>query len=315
MTKVYKSQMKQQKAGKVVCFASVVLKIPLLIAESLVTTGMACYRLHVLRTIVNIVRLRTMQIFILVTWCFAVSYISILVGADMVGYFDPYLMGCGGLVPDPQWRRFQHTAGIILSFVPVLLIIITNIWILCIAGKYARKRTGQLVPSRSAVTMVACICWAFIISWVPYLTIWMCKFLGVHVPSVYRSIAEHAITINAIINPFIYTATNNTFRLFLKDLLCGKGVKHKESFRGGSLISQSVNSRVSNAGEGRGHTGPAWFVMEIRNAARKLSSVKQNRDVQGEKLRDVRAGRQENCDVRAGRLEHCGLEEDTGVVC
>lgn len=240
--------------GRIVCFGSVVLKIPLLIAESLVTTGMACYRLHVLRTIVNIVGVRAMRIFIISTWCFAALYISVLVGADMVGYFDPYLMGCGGLVWRDHWKKFQHTAGIILSFVPILLIIVTNVWILCIAGKYTRKRTGQFVPSRSAVTMVACICWAFIFSWVPYLTIWTCKFMGLDVPPVYRSIAEHTITINAIINPFIYTATNNTFRVFLTDLLCAKHrllQRYRGSLKGNGSVASQSGSRLSNNG-GRG---------------------------------------------------------------
>ena len=282
--------------GKVICFASVVLKIPLLISESLVTTGMACYRLHVLRTIVNVVQLRAMQLLILSMWCFAALYISILVGADMVGYFDPYLMGCGGWVVREDLRRFQHTAGILLSFVPILLILITNIWILCIAGKYSKKRTGQFVPSRSAVTMVACICWAFVFSWVPYLAIWVCKFLGLNVSPIYLSIAEHAITINAIINPFIYTATNNTFRLFLTDLLCGKANKYKSSVRGGSWLSQSG---VSNTGAGGGLGG---FKMSER---RKLSPV--------QAFKVEPAGVQINTDN--GNQVNCDKEELTGDTC
>ena len=92
---------------------------------------------------------------------------------------------------------------------------------LCIAGQYHRSRTGVSAPSRAAVLTVMCICWAFILSWLPYLGLWICQFLKISgVPQTYRLFAEHAITINAIINPFIYTATNNTFRVFLADLIC-----------------------------------------------------------------------------------------------
>ena len=153
---------------------------------------------------------------------------------------------------DLKWRKFKQTAGIVLSTVPISMIIITNIWILSIAGKYTRKQTGRGGPKRSAVTMVACICWTFLLSWAPYLTIWICSLCYIRVPKIYVTIAEHAITINAVVNPVIYTATNNTFRVFLTNLVRNRGRIERCDWKQAGFRKTKLKSCRGDIGRGGG---------------------------------------------------------------
>lgn len=207
-------------SGAAVCFASVSLKVLLLVTENLLTTSLACYRLHVLRTVFTTTTSHVGRILVIASWTTALLYITVLVvGADMAAFFSPFMLGCGSVVVKGDWVEFKQIAAIVFSFLPIVIILITNIWILWIAGQYTRKHTGQSVPSRSAVTIVACICWSFLLSWTPWVIIWVNTLRGAEVAPVFVTIAEHFVTINAVINPFIYTATNTSFRRFLMGFL------------------------------------------------------------------------------------------------
>ena len=97
---------------------------------------------------------------------------------------------------------------------PVVLMTITNIWILFVAAKFAKSRTGEFRPRKAAVITVSSICWIFNVSYIPTFV-----RMVMDTPSWFTYFAVYALSVSVVGNPIIYTATNNRFRCFVKTII------------------------------------------------------------------------------------------------
>lgn len=205
--------------GKAICFASFIAKIFLTLSENLLTAGLSLYKLHLLRTLANLHDTFKLRLLVSGIWGFSGLYILLLIVANIEGNFDAQVIGCQGHMAEKGWDRFKHLAGMIFTLIPILIIIVTNVWMLLIAMSYTKQHSQRQRPKLSTVITVSCICWVFTASWLPYLIVWTCKFLTIQVNKVWFTVAEHAISLNVVLNPFIYTASNKSFRVFVIGLI------------------------------------------------------------------------------------------------
>ena len=111
-----------------------------------------------------------LQLFMAALWFMASIPTLSAVFYNSSVYYDPYQLAC---------LHSGYSEGGIIIFIlvfiflgiPILLIIICNIKILIIAVQYKKKMSrerGLRFSNMNALVTVTCVCWAFIISWIPY---------------------------------------------------------------------------------------------------------------------------------------------------
>ena len=120
---------------------------------------------------------------------------------------------------------------IILLGIPMLVIIICNTTILIISIQYKRRmwRYGSVNTANiNAVITVGCVCWMFIISWIPYTVRILAQGQSVILPKWFYIFQAHVLRLNVVMNPIIYTCTNRSLKTCVKERILGKIIK---SFR------------------------------------------------------------------------------------
>lgn len=98
-----------------------------------------------------------------------------------------------------------------------LVILTTNIVILCIVGRRSSKVLP--IPGLKAIKTVSCICAVYILSYLPLAVGYASNELS---PSVELTI-QYAMSINMICNPIIYSLTNRKFSAFLTQMVFHSG--------------------------------------------------------------------------------------------
>ena len=201
-------------SGAATCLISALIRIPLFTIENFLTTCMSCYRLYVLRSMIPNTKKLHVYVVIVVVWIFSTLYVfSLIIWGNIVVFFNPIALGCSFTVLERSWKRIKLYFGVTVAFLGTVIIIITNVWTLIIAS---RRQGSWKGASKSAFIMVGSICLTFAFSWVPFLVFWACMLSKVQLPKSWPIVAEHALDTNAVINPLIYTATNKSFRGFIK---------------------------------------------------------------------------------------------------
>ena len=127
-------------------------------------------------------------------------------GASLLISFSPFEIGFGML-------------GMVISVLPMLIILITNIIILIIVAQTSKARGRRhAIPSKKAVITISLVCWVYIISYIPT-AVQISLLSPHHPPSTWLSLfATYTFSLNIIANPFIYTLTNNRFNRFMKQM-------------------------------------------------------------------------------------------------
>ena len=103
---------------------------------------------------------------------------------------------------------------ICVVFVPMGIIIITNLIILYIAGKFNHHGS-----STKAVVTISMVCWTFVLSYAPLLVYYSIALSGYGLPGWFGIVSSYTVSINNIVNPVIYTFTNKRFAVFMKGLV------------------------------------------------------------------------------------------------
>ena len=201
------------------------------INEILTIAMISCYRLWVLKkpaaTRENIqsyqVRILMLAILLLAT--------SPALGSIIIknyAYFDPDKLNC--VVQNSSQQKIATHASIVLSIfliIPMLIVIITNILILCIVKKVAEKSGRGSAENKTTAITIASICWAFILSYLPVFVGVLLQFFAprVNIPNWYPILYNSSIAINVVVNPFIYALTNKRFRHHSKNSFKGRNRK------------------------------------------------------------------------------------------
>jgi hypothetical protein len=167
-----------------------------------------------------------------------VSLISLV--SESTIYYEPTEMSCTSSVYSMAEAPLYVLTGL-LFVLPMLIILISNIIMLTVSIRH-KRRMSRMSSSVSeddgnmrAVLTVTCVCWLFMISWLPWMIRILCGSWSISLPDWYFIFQAHVLTLNVVFNPIIYTFTCKSF----------KDVVKKRVF--GSVIS--AVSRISRSSE------------------------------------------------------------------
>ena len=139
-------------------------------------------------------------------------------------YYDPYVFSCVSSGYSEDGFIVFILAFIFLG-IPILLIIICNIKILIIAVQYKKKMSrerGLSCSNINALITVTCVCWVFIVSWIPYAVRILAEAQSTDLPKWFFIFQPHVLRLNVVMNPIIYTCTNRSFKTCVKEQVLGK---------------------------------------------------------------------------------------------
>ena len=160
---------------------------------------------------------------------------------ESIIFYDPGEMSCTStLYATPNFGLY--ILFFLLFLLPMCVIFISNIAMLVVSIKY-RRRMAEITSSgeernMAAVTLltVTCVCWLFLISWLPWIIKIFFRAYGSNLPVWYSIFQQHVLTLNVVLNPVIYTLTNQSFKEVVKKRVLGP--------------VQSVFCRVTGGGTG-----------------------------------------------------------------
>ena len=204
--------------GSDMCFISAHFfqKAPF-INEMLMITAVSCYRLWFLKQPQSARRsIKTKCVVWFMVGVLAVSicpsFVSIILQNE--AKFDPGTLNCV-IYNSRESTYVTYSLTLVFMFlvVPIVIVLFANIAILCIVVKYGCK-SGK-IPHKMTIITILCVCWTFLLSYVPVLVGLVLRSLHTHLPPWYNILFNQVTSIDIVANPFIYTLTNSNFRLFM----------------------------------------------------------------------------------------------------
>ena len=152
-------------------------------------------------------------------------------------YYEPVVFSCvSSAYPKNEYILFILI--LILLGVPFILIVFCNIKILIITVQYKKKMSrerGVNYRSINALKTVTCVCWVFIMSWIPYAVRILAKAQSVQLPKWFFIFQQHVFRLNVVLNPMIYTSTNRSFKACVQEHVLGiffkSQLKHNKKSR------------------------------------------------------------------------------------
>ena len=246
--------------GASMCFIIASLKQAPYINEILILVALSVYRLWMLRkppgmrNVFSDLRAHTL---IALLWCVSIAVIVGFIAADVYAFYDPAALNCrSSNFYEARLLYVNLAVLVLLVIVPLFIIISTNIAIIYLAVRSTIK-TGQggqgllghgLKQHRTAVIALSCVCWGFIISYIPYFSVKMLSIAGGHVPLWLDLLKLYVTSISASVNPCIYFVTNHKFRKYVKNSLKMRHVGSQlQASKAGSQLQASKSVKVVKA--------------------------------------------------------------------
>ena len=165
-----------------------------------------------------------LQFFMVGLWSMASIPTLYVIFSNSTVYYDPFQYSCVSSSFSEDGYIIFILAFIFLG-VPMMLIVICNIMILIIAVQDQKKMSqerGMNHYNINALITVACICWVFIISWIPYTVIILAEAQSSHLPKWFFIFQAHVLRLHVAMNPIIYTCTNRSFKTCVKVHVLGR---------------------------------------------------------------------------------------------
>ena len=136
--------------------------------------------------------------------------IYFLIHGKSKSVFDTRLLSCTTTIP------FHHPEITLILFIafaliPVILTILLNIFTLVYNFIFC---TTHNTSNLNGLVTVLVICWVFIISWIPYVIRTIMTIRRSNLPLWFYTIQCNLNILSLAPNPFVYTATNHSFRKF-----------------------------------------------------------------------------------------------------
>ena len=142
---------------------------------------------------------------------------------ESVIFYEPTEMSCSSSVygiPDYGLLALFFP----LFILPMCIILISNVFMLVVSIQYQRRMSESSGEdgNMTAVLTVTCVCWLFLISWIPYIVKIFCRTYGTNLPIWFFIFQAHFLSLNLVLNPIIYTLTNKSFKTVVKKKVLGK---------------------------------------------------------------------------------------------
>jgi len=167
----------------------------------------------------------TMGIILFIPICWRFTYILL----DSYAYYDPAYLSCtASCFTDKEFYIYFMIDFCLTICAPMIILVAANVSIIYITSKSASRTGSSATPNKKTVITLSCICWAFILSYGPYLiftVLFVILNLNFYPPEWLILITLYCPSINVVSNPIIYTATNSRFRKFVKSLFTMRKVQ------------------------------------------------------------------------------------------
>ena len=216
--------------GSAFCYTTLIRWIQIPCEQNFIAL-LSCHRAYLIwKPLQGGIRCTTMRnIMITVIFYFSLTYTleTLLVeGQGPELKFEPPMFDCTIDMVQiiHSSAKFIPYRGFILTFIPLIAIILANGLILGLMKKAGQTRRFHAVKTLSIV------CWTFLASYIPCMSLWVLKGLAgshtIQTPSdeifiILRIATIMAIAINIVVNPFIYFYTNDKFAFFVREVLRG----------------------------------------------------------------------------------------------
>ena len=237
--------------GEGVCFFGTNLRFICATIELGVITLTSVYRLWKIKRAMpgDVTQPRNVVLVLMV-----VVVLSVLPGVYLTALqtglvFYPITMNCcwtyqyGVEVNSTFVKGLMKSMVIMIKFFPVLLVIIVivaNIVLFVLIFRSSKRAGGQL-PRRETVISLSCVCWMFVLGYIPYTTVQHLNANRVPLPAWINIMAQYLISVNAVCNPLIFLNTNTGFRKWVK------GVVSMRVVEGDTVYGNSTDKTDSRA--------------------------------------------------------------------
>ena len=209
--------------GEALCVI-VYVRLVAMDTEICLITWASCYRLKIIMTpLGDRLGSNKVKICVLGVWVFWLSFVIATIAFDPVTKFTyvPGDLQCrfGDQLEKEEMNVFQRALAffyVIIIFVPIFIISVSNVFILYYVGKSSAWKGGSHMPGMKALKTVTRVCIVFIFSYVPTIILLLTMGMGYNTPSWSGLACKLAMMMNMIANPIIYVFTNPHFARFLK---------------------------------------------------------------------------------------------------
>ena len=239
--------------GPVMCLLNAFVSRALYINEIFLTVSISCYRLWMLkqpRAVRDRINLCNARGFLLL-----LSAVSLGLAGSQLHFggvrFEPLFLSCtftqisGGNSPE-----LTALGSVILLAIPMIIIIVTNLLIVTTAAKNSRavrirsalpipmiagselRRSSSALFAQTTTTLpklekrssrseqstfitISMVCWLFVCSYLPTIVLTIFIATKYTPPNWYYPFTVAFLTINIEANPFVYGATNKSFREYV----------------------------------------------------------------------------------------------------
>ena len=128
-------------------------------------------------------------------------------------FFDPYMYRC-------DLKSLNDSPIILLRIiwsvlVPGLFICLSNVYLIYKAARLMNSKG----PNVKGTVTVILMCGAFLLSYIPFCIALGMSFMNSGERGLEFTLSNSSLGINVIINPLIYTFTNNRFCTFMKSMI------------------------------------------------------------------------------------------------
>ena len=220
--------------GEMMCFLAVFRYVPF-VSECAFIAIMSCYRVNILRSpFIGISGSGTLKKVLASVWMFYLILIPCLSRIKPIIKYTPSALHCSSFdwenVTDVTFylRIIRLISGLCLS-VPILITMIANISILHFVITHPSLNNSGY----TTVKTISTVCWIFVASYLPTIFIFFLPVAGVtDIPQWVNCMSMYAVSFNLILNPVIYSLSNNKFAVFVKLFFTGR---LKEFSRGSNL--------------------------------------------------------------------------------
>ena len=210
--------------GPVYCFINAQIAFIPGSANALTVLLITSYRLWLVTHPFSAVSELKVMIIAILTWMLATAGTVISLVYKSSSTFNPSNGKCMSSVYEnaEAGPLFKFAVAVIIMM-PLLVITIENIFLCAIAVRTSRRFQGQVNNKINfkALVMVCALSGLFILSWVPYVIYTFMKSKNPDISQSLDLLAFNCISINAFVNPILYTLTNKRFGMYVKNLLQG----------------------------------------------------------------------------------------------
>ena len=203
--------------GPVMCLVTSFVRFVPIGCEMLLIAATSCYRLHrILNPLNPQIGTVKLKLLIAAAWVFTINWpLALSFDHSPGASYDPSRLLCfpGYNLTAEKSFDVEPIVGLINCFLPIFITIICNVVIL---ATLARSRGRNSINLKSLRTVLI-ICLTFVISYIPTL-VFLIIGKKIRSPPWMWIMLYYVQGINVVANPFIYTSTNNRFKLFMLNM-------------------------------------------------------------------------------------------------